>query len=534
MSLTAAVSGSVVFLLFVSVVQAQDDWGVTYPSLQICALKGSTVEIHSTNTYPSSTIHDPNITVEEILWFTKLKDKEPLDLRVDSDYTGRVQYVWDERICTLIIKDLKENDSAEYKFSAKTNQPNGNVTGEPGVTLKVTDLQVNVSGSTTHARLTCHSSCEVSDNPSYIWFRNGKEIYRGSSFRAPVNEDNTYHCALQEHEDYPSPAVYLPKDAYVSLSPSDDIVERESVNLTCSSDANPAAEYTWYKKNSRRQHPLVTIVQPNFTSIKTSDSGEYFCTADNGLGSIASGSVFIDVQYAPQETLASVIPSSEIVEGRSVYLVCSGDANPAASYTWYKETGKRRSKVLPSYFLSIKSSDSGKYYCEAENKLGNKTSRRVIIDVEYAPRLPSVSVSPSAVIVEGSSVILTCSSDANPAAGYTWYKENEDKPKASGQIFNISNFRANNSGNYYCEAHNKRGRHSFNFRLTVASGISTFKINITRLMLLVLVLIPLLLLLLWMSRSWMKKTLSSATEPADPPEMIEVRETEVMKMQKSI
>ncbi len=47
------------------------------------------------------------------------------------------------------------------------------------------------------------------------------------------------------------------------------------------------------------------------------------------------------------------------------------------------------------------------------------------------PQLLSVSVSPSGEIVEGSSVTLSCSSDANPAANYTWYKENEDSPKAS-------------------------------------------------------------------------------------------------------
>ena len=39
------------------------------------------------------------------------------------------------------------------------------------------------------------------------------------------------------------------------------------------------------------------------------------------------------------------------------------------------------------------------------------------------PKLPSVSVSLSGEIVEGSSVTLTCSSDANPAAKYTWYKD---------------------------------------------------------------------------------------------------------------
>uniref|UniRef100_A0A3Q3Q829 Ig-like domain-containing protein n=1 Tax=Monopterus albus TaxID=43700 RepID=A0A3Q3Q829_MONAL len=86
----------------------------------------------------------------------------------------------------------------------------------------------------------------------------------------------------------------------------------------------------------------------------------------------------------------------------------------------------------------------------------------------YPPKPPSVSVSPSAEVEEGSSVTLTCSSDANPAANYTWYKEKEESPKASGQNFTITDFRPEHSGNYSCEVQNRRGRHSPTVHLTVA------------------------------------------------------------------
>ena len=65
---------------------------------------------------------------------------------------------------------------------------------------------------------------------------------------------------------------------------------------------------------------------------------------------------------------------------------------------------------------------------------------------------------------------LTCSSDANPAANYTWYKENEDSPKASGQNFTITNFTAEHNGNYYCETQNGRERHNSTFYLIVVAG----------------------------------------------------------------
>uniref|UniRef100_A0A671TGX3 B-cell receptor CD22 n=1 Tax=Sparus aurata TaxID=8175 RepID=A0A671TGX3_SPAAU len=244
--------------------------------------------------------------VKETFWFTKLSGKEPVDLRTDSDYQDRVEYSCSEKSCTLRITDLRESDSAEYKFRFITNQPGGRYTGSPGVTLRVT------------------------------------------------------------------------------VSPSAEIVEGSSVTLTCSSDANPAAKYTWYKKNGDPDlHPL--------------------------------------------------------------------------------------SKEPQLVFSSIQSSDSGEYYCTAENELGSRTSEYISINVKYPPKLPSVSVSPSAEI--GSSVTLTCSSDANPAANYTWYKENEDSPKASGQIFTITDFRAEHSGNYSCEAQNRRGRNETTVHLTVAGEL---------------------------------------------------------------
>ena len=142
-----------------------------------------------------------------------------------------------------------------------------------------------------------------------------------------------------------------------------------------------------------------------------------------------------------------------------------------------------------------------------------------------APKLPSVSVSPSGEIIEGSSVNLNCSSDANPAANYTWYKKNEDSPKASGQIFTITDVRPEHSGNYSCEAQNRRGSHNSTLHLMVVKGKlythththtsvystrglsafcwshflgkSVFIKIIIRFILAVLMLIPLLLLILW-------------------------------------
>uniref|UniRef100_A0AAQ6IPL6 Ig-like domain-containing protein n=1 Tax=Anabas testudineus TaxID=64144 RepID=A0AAQ6IPL6_ANATE len=340
-----------VVLFLVSVVRGEEDWGVTYTPSQICAFKGSAVEIHCNFSYPR--MNDQCTEVLTTFWFTKERNDEPVDLETDSGYAGRVESQCERNNCTLTIRDVTRSDSAVYKFRFETNQRRGKFSGSPGVTLTVTDLQVKVSRSSARLVLTCRSSCDVADHPSYVWYNNGQKMEEDvSSYRVSVNVNDSFSCAVKGHEEYRSTPVYRPNLPSVSVSPS-EIVEGSSVTLTCSSDANPAANYTWYKKYGRR--------------------------------ALSEKTQFV--------------------------------------------------------FTSINSSDSGQYYCTAENELGKMTSRFISISVKYAPRVPSVSVYPMGEINEGSSVTLTCSSDANPAANYTWYKENEESPKASGQIFNITDIR---------------------------------------------------------------------------------------------
>ncbi|XP_028420610.1 B-cell receptor CD22 [Perca flavescens] len=397
--------------------------------------------------------------VEKRFWFTKRSNNSPVDLKTDSDYTDRVEYFFHNDDCTLRIRDLRERDSAEYKFRFITNH--GGFTGSPGVTLSVTDLQVQVTRPWTQGELRCHSSCNVPDNPSYVWFNNGQKMdgETSSSLRVSVEDNNRYYnnysCAVTGYEDYRSPPVYGPKLPSVSVSPSAEIVEGSSVTLTCSSDANPGANYTWYKENVDK--PLSKGPQLVFSSIRSSDSGQYYCAAENELGTKTSQYKSIDVKYAPKVVLLSLTPTGEIRENSRVTLTCSSDANPAATYTWYKN-GKPLNKNTQIVFSSIQSSDSGQYYCEAENKLGRRRSRSIFIDVKYAPKLPSVSVSPSAEIVEGSSVTLTCSSDANPAATYTWYKENVKlRPPIEEQQLVLTSIQSSHSGQYTCRARNSLG-----------------------------------------------------------------------------
>ncbi|CAL8291852.1 unnamed protein product [Gadus morhua 'NCC'] len=367
--------------------------------------------------------------------------------------------------CSLRINDLRQSDSAVYKFRFTTNLPGGKYTGDPGVTLSVTDLQVKVSfpypTDPTKAKLECHSMCDLAGDPRYIWFRNGQNVLQGINDWIFIQSGESYSCAVEGYENLHSPLVYAPKTPSVTMSPSGEIEEGSSVTLNCSSDANPAANYTWFKVNrdgsSRNMNQGQQLI---FKHILSSESGQFRCDTQNKLGE-RSLSISINVKYGPKHISVLSSPSGEIKEGSSVTLNCSSDANPAAEYTWFKNNQPLLWEP-PHTFPSVRPEDRGTYRCQAENKYGQLSSNLLFMDVQYAPKTPSVTVNPSGEIEEGSSVTLSCSSDANPAAEYTWFKDNQPLLWGPSQRHTFPSVRPEDRGTYRCQAENQYGQLSSN------------------------------------------------------------------------
>ncbi|KAL1005523.1 hypothetical protein UPYG_G00060180 [Umbra pygmaea] len=395
----------------------------------------------------------------------------------------------------LILDPVTSSDGGRYSCAVKglddLHSPEKSLTVRyvPRTRVSVSPSGEIVEGSS--VTLTCSSDA----NPpvdKYTWY---KKTVGGSQsnlfyntgphhvFNQVQSSDTAdYYCTSSNEEGTSTSesvhvnVKYKPKYTSVSVSPSGEIVEGSSVTLTCSSDANPPVnKYTWYKKTVTS--PKASGQSYSITNIRSEDSGEYYCEAQNKYGHLNSSTVFVDVQYGPRTPSVSVSPSGEIVEGSSVTLTCSSDANPPVyKYTWYKKNVASPKASGQSYSITnIRSEDSGEYYCEAENKYGHLNSSTVSVDVHYGPKNTSVSVSPSGEIVEGSSVTLTCSSDANPPVDkYTWYKKNVTSLKASGQSYIITNIRYEDTGEYYCEAHSKiASKKSDSMMLTVAERQTT-------------------------------------------------------------
>ncbi|XP_048104635.1 B-cell receptor CD22-like [Alosa alosa] len=464
-------------------VSGQVTWVVTMTHYSICAVTGSSVEMPCSFTHQ----HNPDLIVNKVYWGINAQRGVPLpDLLNKQAYTGRVQYETDmKKTCTLMLSDVRVTDTADYyaRIETTTGKEKWQSTK---VTLTVKErnitLAVDTSGPAIEGkdvRLHCKSHCNLTQSSKILWKKNGKNVLDPQTnsdlilHNIKIEDEGHYSCSVKDKAYHPSPQVklnvmYPPKKTSVSLSPAGEIHEGSSVTLTCSSDANPPVEsYTWYRTHRTATSTVGSDQIYPLLSISSKHSGHYYCVVKNQYGVGNSTAVHLDVQYAPRTISASVSPSGDIVEGSSVNLTCSSDANPPVQiYTWCKQEKSEQvsesamSKISAQQVYSISKAHSehtGYYYCQAKNKHGHSDSTIMHLDVLYPPKGTSASHNHTGDLKEGTSVTLTCSSDANPPVqNYTWYRKTGDKTDNVGSGKTITfTLDTTTAGLYHCKAKNR-------------------------------------------------------------------------------
>ncbi|KAJ8289750.1 hypothetical protein GJAV_G00004890 [Gymnothorax javanicus] len=204
------------------------------------------------------------------------------------------------------------------------------------------------------------------------------------------------------------------------------------------------------------------------TNIRSTDSGLYhfrFVT-DHWQGKWTSlDAAILSITDAPRATSVTVSRSGAIMVGNSVTLTCSSSADPPVeSYAWFKD---QQSVSVPDSFKpqlhlwKTDPSNFGLYHCVARSSLGFERSKPILLNITYAPTGTQVLISPGGDIMEGSSVNLTCHSNANPPVErYAWYQVVGTRSWSKGSMQNISfpSIRAHHGGQYYCTVWNPLGK----------------------------------------------------------------------------
>ena len=128
--------------------------------------------------------------------------------------------------------------------------------------------------------------CQVKVIPCYVI----DERETHADLSAVINSDFTvciFRCWF----------VDVPRNTSVSVHPSGDIEESDSVTLTCSSDANPPVHnFTWYTNKLGSESAWIGQEQSyNILNISTEHTGSYYCKAENKRGASRSSGTFLDV-----------------------------------------------------------------------------------------------------------------------------------------------------------------------------------------------------------------------------------------------
>nr|XP_055073971.1 uncharacterized protein LOC129453657 [Misgurnus anguillicaudatus] len=168
-------------------------WGVTYTSMSVCALVGSTVDIHSSYSHPTG------YTVEKTYWgYHNFLRGDFRDLREVDKFAGRVEFVGN----TLKIKDVNTSDTGLYQFRFITNTSD-EVSCSSGVYLIVTGTRVRSSPSPVidgeKVILSCLTKCTLDNKHTYIWYKNGQQVTDGLTLLNKLYLDSINSEELQEY-----------------------------------------------------------------------------------------------------------------------------------------------------------------------------------------------------------------------------------------------------------------------------------------------------------------------------------------------
>ncbi|XP_039626542.1 B-cell receptor CD22-like isoform X2 [Polypterus senegalus] len=455
----------------------------TYLQMEICALMSSSLVINCTYEYP-----DGLPIVAEKWTMDSEQDGGQKDVTVYDTEESKVSPAFQHRavymgsnnsVCSLRIRDVTSSDRGRYRFRFESIEERNRWTQVPDVVVDVAEsIKADIVTSSAslikegdRVALVCSSSCSLDQVP-LVWYKDGKEE---SGRRSNVlsfdqisyTDAGVYFCADVDNREVRSQEVslevlYAPKETVASVNPGHVILEGTPLHLSCSSKANPPCNYSWYKENGGVSIGRGSEQKLRIETATSSDSGVYYCQATNGHGQETSRGVTVDVTYAPRRTQVNSSITGVLLEGTSVTLTCMADANPDGTYAWFKVNGDSAVAKATGQswnFTAVTPSDGGVYYCEARNRHGAEKSKRVTLDVQYAPKNTMVTSSDSGLLLEGTSVTLTCMADANPNGTYAWFKVNGDSAveKATGQSWNFTAVTPSDGGVYYCEARNRHG-----------------------------------------------------------------------------
>ncbi|XP_026159852.1 uncharacterized protein LOC113128610 [Mastacembelus armatus] len=509
----------------------------------ICALKGSSVVLPCTAKHLTS----------RIKWYTlHWKSREYIlkNLTEEGNFT---RYLSEEGNFTLTINDLRESDDNFYCCEDE-NEISGRCWFYRKE-LQVTDLQVKVIPTTEGHTLTlmCSTSCPLTENPAaYIWYKNREFLYEDWSpwYQELVSseEGTTYSCAIKGYEDLRAPEVSVdsvtstcfnvtyakgrmcshknasveepcsityPREVFIQKTLVDNIHTRMTCTPLCPL-MHPQTAYSWYDNKHlyrRTESQHFTVLSRYAKSLSCAVKGHTallspeVCTTrkdcltvnyhSRRLCALEGSSVNISSEYSyfhnlhPNQTFWCKIRRDGQVEATE-QMEAAGRVDLI-----HDMNGRHILKIN-----NLRKNDSAEYSFRLWSHAKDCTtydSPKVILIVTGL----NVTFTPSAMVTEGQTVTLTCSTSCpvTDNTNYIWYLNRRPVtlPQSQNKHLVLDPVSSQHAGNYSCAVKTHKNIISHERILTVY-GRTMLIINIIRLAVVLLIPGPLLLFHLWMRK----------------------------------
>ncbi|XP_048588277.1 hemicentin-2 isoform X2 [Nematostella vectensis] len=362
---------------------------------------------------------------------------------------------------TFIIMNVRESDHARYRCSIESKMSLSPASVKLNVLVPATVVWISENESFIEgASVTL--SCWVKGNPvPYVtWYSpNGTLLHNATNSNnnsytitgLRLDHVGAYRCFTKNVHgtDDKITYIYLPPSITTITPTLQTVNESDITSIYCNASGLPAPSISWSKMSSG-----VTIATGEhlvINNINRSESGDYLCTASNGVLGSALANATINVQYSPFIEVISRIPP--ITENQTLELYCNATGNPAPAIRWSK--GSDVTVLSSGNSLTIRrvqGVDQGVYVCTASNGIGLDASSTTTVEVLVSPVIDVIQPR-SQTVIEGQPASMYCNATGNPLPNIIWTRGNGSLV-TSGMTLQITAAHRRETGTFRCTADN--------------------------------------------------------------------------------
>ncbi|XP_016141007.1 basal cell adhesion molecule isoform X2 [Sinocyclocheilus grahami] len=320
--------------------------------------------------------------------------------------------------------------------------------------------------------------------PSVVKEASGLYTMTSTLFMQPVKADakSVFHCTVeysmpnnqikQESSDkFNLSLLYSTETVFFKLKNQGPVKEGDDVLMECETDGNPQPEFEFYKEDGELVALKGMLIVKNVTR---KDAGIYKCEAldfDAEDGVELTKTLSLNVHYLDP---VAVIPEGPLLaaKGDIVELQCKTKSSDEYTLQWKKDS-KELSQTGVLTLQSVTLADAGVYLCvgAVPSVPGLQKQANVTLTVTGAPEMAAPLN--GFVDKEGGMVTLNCSALGHPSPQFTWTPSGKESVTVVGnKVISTVTLEASAvvlKDGVICEAYNKHGRDSKNFKVSIKS-----------------------------------------------------------------